>query len=82
VAKEFNLTEGEAAHQMKTMIMLNGKEQLDAKYLGTCAKRGAFAKALKDTADFLKAEKRIKDAPARAAFEKGMNPCYLEKAMK
>jgi len=81
-AKEFNLPEAEMARQMKTMIMLNGKEQLDAKYLGTCQKRGAFAKALKDTADFLKAEKRIKDAPALAAFEKGMNPCYLEKAMK
>jgi taurine transport system substrate-binding protein len=81
-SKEFNLPEAEMARQLKTMIMLNGKEQLDAKYLGTCAKRGAFAKALKDTADFLKAEKRIKDAPALAAFEKGMNPCYLEKAMK
>jgi ABC-type nitrate/sulfonate/bicarbonate transport system permease component len=65
-----------------TMVMLNGKEQLDAKYLGTCAKRGALAKALKDTADFLKAEKRIKEAPTLAAFEKGMNPCYLEKAVK
>jgi taurine transport system substrate-binding protein len=81
-AKEFNLPEAEMLRQMKTMIMLNGKEQLGAKYLGTCAKRGAFAKALKDTADFLKAEKRIKDAPALAAFEKGMNPCYLEQAMK
>jgi taurine transport system substrate-binding protein len=81
-AKEFNLPEAEMARQMKTMVMLNGKEQLDAKYLGTCAKRGALAKALKDTADFLKAEKRIKDAPALAAFEKGTNPCYLEKAVK
>ena len=45
-------------------------------------KRGGLAKALKDTADFLKAEKRIKDAPALAAFEKGVNPCYLEKAVK
>jgi taurine transport system substrate-binding protein len=81
-AKEFNLPEAEMLRQMKTMIMLNGKEQLDAKYLGACAKRGAFAKALKDTADFLKAEKRIKDSPALAAFEKGMNPCYLEKALK
>ena len=68
--------------QMKTMVMLNGPEQLDGKYLGTCAKRGGLAKALKDTADFLKAEKRIKDAPALAAFEKGVNPCYLEKAVK
>jgi taurine transport system substrate-binding protein len=81
-AKEFNLPEAEMARQMKTMVMLNGKEQLDAKYLGTCAKRGALAKALKDTADFLKAEKRIKEAPTLAAFEKGMNPCYLEKAVK
>jgi taurine transport system substrate-binding protein len=81
-AKEFNLPEAEMTRQMKTMVMLNGKEQLDAKYLGTCAKRGALAKALKDTADFLKAEKRIKDAPTLAAFEKGVNPCYLEKAVK
>lgn len=81
-AKEFNLPEAEMARQMKTMVMLNGKEQLDAKYLGTCQKRGALAKALKDTADFLKAEKRIKEAPALAAFEKGVNPCYLEKAVK
>lgn len=81
-AKEFNLPEAEMARQMKTMIMLNGKEQLGAKYLGTCEKRGTFAKALKDTADFLKTEKRIKESPALAAFEKGMNPCYLEKAMK
>jgi taurine transport system substrate-binding protein len=81
-AKEFNLPEAEMTRQMKTMVMLNGKEQLDAKYLGTCAKRGGLAKALKDTADFLKAEKRIKDAPALAAFEKGVNPCYLEKAVK
>lgn len=81
-SKEFNLPEAEMARQMKTMVMLNGKEQLGPKYLGTCAKRGALAKALKDTADFLKAEKRIKEAPALTAFEKGVNPCYLEKAMK
>ena len=81
-AKEFNLPEPEMARQMKTMVMLNGKEQLGAKYLGTCAKRGGLAKALKDTADFLKAEKRIKEAPTLAAFQKGVNPCYLEKALK
>jgi taurine transport system substrate-binding protein len=81
-AKEFNLPEPEMTRQMKTMVMLNGKEQLDAKYLGTCAKRGALTKALKDTADFLKAEKRIKEAPALSAFEKGVNPCHLERAMK
>lgn len=81
-SKEFNLPEAEMLRQMKTMVMLNRKEQLGEKYLGTCAKRGQFAKALKDTADFLKAEKRIKEAPDLAAFQKGMNPCYLEKAVK
>jgi taurine transport system substrate-binding protein len=81
-AKEFKLPEAEMARQMKTMIMLNGKEQLGAKYLGTCQKRGQLVKALKDTADFLKQEKRIKDAPPTATFEKGVNPCYLERAMK
>lgn len=81
-AREFNLPEAEMARQMKTMLMLNGQEQLDARYLGTCARRGALAKALKDTADFLKAEKRIKEAPALAVFEKAVNPCYLEQALK
>ncbi len=81
-AKEFNLPEAEMLRQMKTMVMLNAKEQLGEKYLGTCARRGQFAKALKDTADFLKAEKRIKEAPDLAAFQKGVNPCYLEKAVK
>jgi taurine transport system substrate-binding protein len=82
VAKEFNLTEAEALRQMKTLVMLNGKDQLAPKYLGTCQKRGVFAQALKDTADFLVAQKTIKSAPALAAFEKAMNPCYLEKAVK
>lgn len=82
VAKEFNIPAAEADRQMKTLVMLNGKEQLSDKYLGTSAKRGALAKALKDTADFLAEQKTIRTAATLAAVEKAVNPSYLEKAMK
>lgn len=82
VAKEFNIPEAEADRQMKTLVMLNGKEQLSDKYLGTSAKRGGLAKALKDTADFLVQQKTIRTAATLAAVEKAINPSYLEKAMK
>jgi len=82
VAKEFQIPEAEAGRQMKTLLMLNGKEQLADKYLGTSAKRGALTKALKDTADFLLEQKTIRSAAALAAVEKAINPSYLEKAVR
>lgn len=82
VAKEFNISEAEAERQMKTLLMLNGKEQLSDKYVGTSAKRGGLVKALKDTADFLVAQKTIRSAASVAAIEKAVNPSYLEKAVK
>ena len=82
VAKELGIPEAEAERQMKTMIHLNGREQLGDKYLGTSAKRGGLAKALKDTADFLVSQKTIRSAPAQAAFEKAVNPTFIEKAVQ
>jgi taurine transport system substrate-binding protein len=82
VAKEFNIPEAEAARQMKTLVMPDGKEQLSSKYLGTSAKRGALATALKDTADFLQGQKTIRAAATIGTIEKGINPSYLEKAVK
>ncbi len=82
VAKEFGIPEAEAERQMKTLVMLNGKEQLGAKYLGTSARRGGLVKALKDTADFLVTQKTIKAAASTADIEKAVNPAYLERAMK
>ena len=60
----------------------DGKEQLSSKYLGTSAKRGALAKALKDTADFLREQKTIRAAATIGTIEKGINPSYLEKAVR
>jgi len=82
VAKEFGIPEAEAERQMKTLLMPDGKEQLSEKYLGTSAKRGALAKALKDAADFLQEQKTIRSAATLAAIEKAINPSYLEKAVK
>jgi taurine transport system substrate-binding protein len=80
VAKEFGIPEAEAERQMKTMVHLNGKEQLGEKYLGTSARRGGLARALKETADFLVTQKTIRSAPALSAFEKAVNPAFIEKA--
>lgn len=82
VAKAFNIPADEAEREMKTLVWVTGKDQLSDTYLGTAAKRGKFAKVLKDTADFLVAQKTIKGAPDLAAFEKVVNPSYLEKALK
>lgn len=82
VAKEFGIPPAEAERQMKTLVMPGGQEQLSDRYLGTSARRGALAKALRDTADFLQAQKTIRRAASPAAIDKAVNPSYLEKAVK
>ncbi len=82
VAREFNIPEAEALRQMKTLVMLNGKEHLSERYLGTSGKPGGLAKALKDAGDFLVAQKVIRSAPDPATYQKAVNPRYLEAAMK
>ncbi len=82
VAKAFNIPPDEAEREMKTLVWVTGKDQLSDTYLGTAAKRGKFAKVLKETADFLVSQKTIKSAPDLAAFQKAVNPSYLEKAVK
>ncbi len=82
VAKAFSISPEEAEREMRTLVWVAGREQLSDPYLGTSAKRGKFAKVLKDTADFLVSQKTIKSAPAQAAFEKAINPSYLEKAIR
>jgi taurine transport system substrate-binding protein len=82
VAKEFNISPEEAEREMRTLVWVGGREQLSGAYLGTSAKRGKFAKVLKDTADFLVSQKTIKSAPSEASFEKAITPAYLAKALK
>jgi len=82
VSKAFNISADEAEREMRTLVWVPGSEQVSDTYLGTAAKRGKFAKVLKDTADFLVSQKTIKTAPPLATFEKAINTSYLEKAVK
>jgi taurine transport system substrate-binding protein len=82
VAKAFNIASDEAEREMKTLVWVTGADQLTDPYLGTSARRGKFARVLKETADFLVSQKTIKEAPALPAFEKAINPSYLERALK
>lgn len=82
VGKAVGIAADEAEREMKTIVWLSGQEQLKDEYLGTAKKKGKFAKVMKETADFLVSQKTIKSAPALAAFEKAVNPSYLEKALK
>lgn len=82
IAEALNLTEEESLKQMTGSIWLTASEQLDAKYMGTSADKGAFAEYLKSTANFLVTQKNIASAPELPAFETALNPSYIEAAVK
>ncbi|WP_042355576.1 MetQ/NlpA family ABC transporter substrate-binding protein [Bacillus rubiinfantis] len=75
---ELNVSKDEAAFFMDQLIWLDAKEQASADYLGTVDKKGSFAKALKDTADFLKTQKAIQSVPDMKAFEDAIDPQFLQ----
>lgn len=54
---------------MGEIIWLNSSEQKDSKYLGTKDQPGAFAKVLKDSADFMVTQKAIPSAPDLSAYQ-------------
>lgn len=81
IAKAFTIGEQESQLQIEGFIWLAAQEQLDQKYLGTTSQKGDFAKALKDTADFLAGQKTIQATADIAVFEKAINPGYIERAL-
>lgn len=75
---ELNVSKEEAAFFMDQLIWLDAKEQASEDYLGTVDKKGAFAKALKDTAEFLKTQKAIQSVPDLKVFEDAIDPQFLQ----
>ncbi|MED4204879.1 MetQ/NlpA family ABC transporter substrate-binding protein [Neobacillus mesonae] len=75
---ELNVSKEEAAFFMDQLIWLDAKEQASDQYLGTPDKKGAFAKALKDTAEFLKTQKAIQTVPDLKAYEDAIAPQFLQ----
>jgi taurine transport system substrate-binding protein len=80
---------GQAAGVTTAVALANLKEydfvpletQLTAQWLGTPGHPGAFAAELQHTAEFLVGQKSIRRALKLAAYEKGIDTSYLEKAV-
>lgn len=70
LARELGLSPEESLAVAKQLIWLTSTEQADAKYLGKPNQPGAFAKVLKDSADFMVAQKAIEKAPDLSTYEK------------
>ncbi|MDR1678146.1 MAG: ABC transporter substrate-binding protein [Deltaproteobacteria bacterium] len=68
LAKELGLGEEETKVVISQIIVLDKKDQTDPRYLGTTAKPGALATLLAETADFLQADKSIKESKKAEFF--------------
>ncbi len=82
IAQSLNISKADALKQAKGMVWLTAKQQLEPEYFGTSAKKGALAKSLTDTADFLYKQKGLKTKPDPAVFDKAVNPAYIEKVLE
>lgn len=77
LSKELGLSEEETLKAMNEIIVLDAKDQVNEKYLGTTDKPGEFGKLLKETGDYLVTQKAIKSAPDLAAYQKSiLNSLY------
>jgi taurine transport system substrate-binding protein len=63
LSAELGLDEAQTKEAISQIVVLDAADQKDARYLGTTAKPGALAQLLKDTSDFLLAEKAVKVSP-------------------
>lgn len=82
VARQFGISEEEAARQMASLVMLTGPEQLDQRYLGRPGNIGDLAQIFKDTADFLARQRTISESPDIGVFREAINPSYLVRALE
>lgn len=72
LAQELNITPEETKSATKELIWLDSTEQKDPKYLGTSDKPGDFAKVLKQSADFVAAQKTISSAPDLSTYQQNI----------
>ncbi|MDR1657220.1 MAG: ABC transporter substrate-binding protein [Deltaproteobacteria bacterium] len=68
LAKELGLKVDETKEVITQVVVLDASDQKDPRYLGTSAKPGALVGLLKETADFLLAEKAVKTSPELSFF--------------
>ncbi|MCH3972225.1 MAG: ABC transporter substrate-binding protein [Oscillospiraceae bacterium] len=82
IASAAGISETEAKNQAKGFTYPAGKEQLGAGYLGTAKEKGALAKTLKDTADFLVQQGSIDKSAPLSTFQNGITSEFIEKALR
>lgn len=91
LARELNVTADQARLQAEGLLWLTTEEQLDAKYFGAAdtaggtgatGAAGGLATALKATADFLVAQKVVRQAPELAIFQRRTDGQFLRRAAR
>ncbi|MBB6479778.1 glycine betaine ABC transporter substrate-binding protein [Spirochaeta isovalerica] len=82
VSRQFDIPAAEAARQMKSLVLLTGRDQLTDSYLGTPGNIGNLASVLKATADFLVTQQTILKSPDLEVFKAAIHPEYIEKALE
>jgi taurine transport system substrate-binding protein len=70
LATELGVSPEEALRQAGNVTWFDATEQADAQNLGTSGQPGEIAKTLKQTADFMVAQKAIPSAPEQDEFQK------------
>lgn len=81
VGKYAGISQVAAKADMAEFDFIPLASQLTPRWLGTPVMPGQFAKVLKNTADFLVAQKSIRSAPNLTGFEKGINVAPLLKVI-
>lgn len=82
VSNQFDIPREEALRQMKSLVLLTGKEQLSSKYMGVENEIGNLATVLKATADFLVAQNTIKNSPDIETFRQAIRPEFVQQALE
>ncbi|MCP2343551.1 taurine ABC transporter substrate-binding protein [Actinomadura rupiterrae] len=72
VGRQLNVPPDEASKQIDQLVLLDGRQQAGAQYLGTAARPGAFAQNLYSAAQFLKAQNKIPAVPDLSVFQHGL----------
>ncbi|WP_308169752.1 taurine ABC transporter substrate-binding protein [Acrocarpospora catenulata] len=72
VGRQLNLDPAEAGRQIDELVLLDGKEQLGADYLGTPEQPGALAENLRSAAEFLNAQNKLPAVPELSVFQQGL----------
>lgn len=82
ISAEFGIDHDTAKTAMEQVKRLTAEEQLDPKWMGTSAEKGAFADALRSQSQFLADQDLIDQAHELEFYQERLNPEYIEMAVE